>query len=88
MEDLVLVEAKDYAQVIFEDVSECYSINQPLECVFSLNELLKADSADWIGIYKVGFTNYKEFICKSSLDLTLLKDSDGKVVFQGEFRIF
>lgn len=83
MEDLVMIESKDYAQVVFDDVKECYSENQHLECLFNLNELLKADSSDWIGIYKVGFTNYKDFVCKQQIDFDSISDFKAKIVFQG-----
>jgi len=52
-EDLVIVESTDYAQVVFDDVRDCFSYDKPLNCVFTLNNLLKADKSDWIGIYKV-----------------------------------
>lgn len=52
-EDLVIVESTDYAQVVFDDVKDCYSIDKPLHCIFTLNNLLKAEKSDWIGIYKV-----------------------------------
>lgn len=83
MEDLVMVESKDYAQVVFEDVKECYSENQDLECLFCLNDLLKADASDWIGIYKVGFSNYKEFFSTEQINLEHINENKGKVVFKG-----
>ena len=52
-EDLVIVESTDYAQIVFDDVRECYSFNKPLECLFTLNDLIKPNETDWIGIYKV-----------------------------------
>jgi hypothetical protein len=85
MEDMVIVESKDYAQVVFEDVRECYTERQPLECLFNLNELLKVDDTDWIGIYKVGFSNYKEFVCMKPIDLQLIDGNKGKIIFDGWF---
>lgn len=83
MEDLVIVESKDYAQVVFEDVRECYAESQSVECYFNLNELLKASDADWIGIYKVGFGNYKDFVCIRQVELRSIVDNKGKIVFDG-----
>ena len=53
MEDLVIIESKDYSQVVFDDVSECYREENDLVCHFTLNELLKPIQTDYIGIYKV-----------------------------------
>jgi hypothetical protein len=83
MEDLVIVESKDYAQVVFEDVRECYVERQPLECLFNLNELLKVNETDWIGIYKVGFNNYKDFVCMQPVDLDSIQGNKGKITFNG-----
>jgi hypothetical protein len=53
MEDVVIVERNDFSQVIFHCSDECYNENQQLRCEFTLNELLKADLNDYIGIFKV-----------------------------------
>ena len=53
MDDIYIVEPKDYSQVVFDDVKESYPINIDLEIYFTLNELLKAAETDFIGIYKV-----------------------------------
>ena len=53
MDDLVIVEQIDYSQVVFDDVKECYPEDSDLLIHYSLNELLKADQSDFIGIYKV-----------------------------------
>ena len=87
MEDLVIVESKDYAQVVFEDVRECYAEGQTLECLFNLNELLKASETDWIGIYKVGFANYKDFSCIKHIDLQLINKNKGKILFEGLLKL-
>lgn len=79
-EDIVIVDSSDYAQVVFDDVKECYSNAKPLECVFTLNELLKSeDSTDWIGIYKVGFSSCDEYMCNVPIDQ--VTDNKGKVAF-------
>lgn len=82
-EDLVIVESSDYAQVVFEDVKEVYTNTEDLECVFTLNELLKGDeSIEWVGIYKVGFSSCSEFTAKSSIDI--INDNKGKAIFPVE----
>lgn len=83
MEDIVVIDTKDYAQVVFDDVHENYSENQPIECWFNLNELLKADTSDWIGIFKVGFVNCKDFVCRQYIDLEFVSENKGKIVFEG-----
>jgi Tax1-binding protein 1 len=83
-EDIVIVESKDYAQVIFDDVKECYTENQPLECSFTISELLKPDAADWIGIYRVGFTSCKDdYVCYLQVNPSEILENKGKVVFEG-----
>jgi hypothetical protein len=88
MEDIVIVESKDYAQVVFDDVKECYTENSPLECWFNLNELLKADSSDLVGIYKVGFVNLREYVCAQSVAMDSIENHKGKVIFKGKFYSF
>ena len=81
-EDLVIVDSSDYAQVVFDDVSECYSNVKRLVCEFTLNELLKTsgeESIDWIGIYKVGFSDCSEYVCNLPVDT--VTENKGKVVF-------
>ncbi len=85
-EDLVIVDSTDYAQVVFDDVKDCYSYDKPLNCVFTLNSLLKADKSDWIGIYKVGFTNCNEHQCIVPVNMDLIKDGKGKITFPGKFK--
>jgi hypothetical protein len=84
MEDIVIVESKDYAQVVFDDIKECFGENQPLECTFTLNELLKVDKTDWIGIFKVGFSNSKDFLCTQQVDVESIKENKAKVIFPSE----
>lgn len=83
-EDIVIVDSSDYAQVVFEDVNECYTNAKPLECEFTLNELLKSGegSIDWIGIYKVGFSDCSEYVC--NLPIESATENKGKVVFPVE----
>ena len=87
-EDLVIVDSTDYAQVVFDDVKECFSYDKPLTCVFTLNSLLRADKSDWIGIYKVGFTNCNEHLCIVPVSVDMIKDGKGKFTFQGRFWLF
>lgn len=83
-EDIVIVDSSDYAQVVFDDVNECYTSAKPLECEFTLNELLKGSegSIDWIGIYKVGFSDCSEYMC--NLPVEAVAENKGKVVFPGK----
>lgn len=84
MEDVVIVESKDYAQVVFDDVKECYTENHPLECWFNLNELLKAGPSDTVGIYKVGFVNFKEHVCTQTVSVDSIENHKGKVEFTAD----
>ena len=88
-EDIVIVESSDYAQVVFDDVNECYSHAKPLECVFTLNELLKIEeSTDWVGIYKVGFSSCDEYICNLPVDTKIISDNKGKLTFDSNFQSY
>lgn len=82
--DLVLVESKDFAQVVFADVHDEYAENATCECEFTLNELLAADQTDWIGVYKVGFSSHRDFVCKVPVDLAMIVNNHGKVSFPGK----
>ena len=86
MEDIVIVESNDYAQVVFDEIKECFIENQTLECHFTLNELLKADASDWIGIYKVGFVNHKDHYCFAPINLEAIHENKGKIIFKGILR--
>lgn len=83
--DLVLVESKDFAQVVFDDVRDEYAENGTVECEFTLNELLAADETDWIGVYKVGFSSHRDFVCKAPVELALIANNHGKVCFSCKF---
>ena len=87
VEDIVIIDSNDYAQVIFDDVKECFIENQPLECHFNLNDLLRADSSDMIGVYKVGFVNYKDYYCCVTVDLSLISENKGKITFPGIYQL-
>jgi chromosome segregation ATPase len=79
-EDIVIVESSDYAQVIFDDVHETYSNLKPLECSFTLNELLRnEESSDWVGIYKVGFSDCSQYVC--NFPITLSNEIKGNILF-------
>lgn len=84
MEDIVLVQSQDYAQVVFEDLEESYPECQDLECAFTLNELIKIEHADWVGIYKVGFTNCKDFVSKKEINVDQVVEQRASVVFNAD----
>lgn len=81
--DLVLIDSKDFAQVVFDEVRDEYAEGNGIECEFTLNELLAADEADWIGVYKVGFASQRDYICKALVEPSLVLNNRGKVCFSG-----
>lgn len=83
-EDIVIVDTKDYAQVVFDDVKECYVEKSPVECLFSLNSLLKASTADSIGIFQVGFNGHKDYKCIMPVNTDLIDSNKGKLIFEGD----
>jgi len=88
MDEIVIVESHDYAQVVFDEIKDCFTENQPLECHFTINELLKADPSDSIGIFKVGFVNHKDYYCHVQIDLNAIKANKGMIMFKGDFLKF
>ena len=89
MEDMVIVESKDYAQVLFDDVCETYANARPLECSFTLSELLTpANAGDMVAIFKVGFVHYTEYLCAKPVNVdkmtTAPNKSKGTVVFDAD----
>ena len=53
MENKVIIESRDFAQVVFENVAEWYFESKPIECKFTLSQLFKVEPTDFIGIYRV-----------------------------------
>jgi hypothetical protein len=89
MEDLVIIEAKDYEQVIFENIEEFYPEGINLECLFSINELHKIDESDFVGIYRVGFKNSKDYFTCAAINMSKPNDDKKiKVVIDGKFYFF
>jgi hypothetical protein len=89
MEDIVIVESNDYAQVLFDDVQECYGEHKDLTCHFTLNEFLEIDKNDFIGIYKVGFIKHKDHVVLLNIDISEINEHNkGKLVFAGDLLFF
>jgi hypothetical protein len=89
MEDIVIVESKDYAQVLFDEVQECYGEHKDLTCHFTLNEFLEIDKNDFVGIYKVGFIKPKDHVVLLAINVSEINEHNkGKLVFPGESLFF
>lgn len=86
MDDLVIVEPKDYSQVVFDDVKESYPLNIDLIVHFTLNELLKAAETDFIGIYRVGFIQSKDYYAYQIINLNEInkENNKGSIVLQAD----
>lgn len=58
-----------FTQVTFTDIHECYYCQKDVECQFAVSPVLKPDSNDIVGIYKVGWKSTNEFFCHKSISV-------------------
>lgn len=52
-----------FTQVTFTGIQECYYRLNNLKCDFTVSPLLVPDSNDVVGIFKVGWSSTKDFLC-------------------------
>ncbi|XP_014669653.1 PREDICTED: calcium-binding and coiled-coil domain-containing protein 2-like, partial [Priapulus caudatus] len=63
MADGELLVKSDFGQVVF-DISDTYVAGEPLDCQYKLTELITPAGGDWVGLFRVGWTNAKSFIAR------------------------
>eukprot|EP00057_Strongylocentrotus_purpuratus_P022079 XP_011676553.1 PREDICTED: tax1-binding protein 1 homolog B [Strongylocentrotus purpuratus] len=51
----------EFAQVIFNNVQECYVPGTDLQCNYTLTSAIRPQSRDWIGVFKVGWTSTRQY---------------------------
>lgn len=63
-EDMVEVRfaRSDFAQVIFHDIAETYPTDANVCCAYTLTPALTPSSRDWVGLYKVGWSTYRDYV--------------------------
>lgn len=85
MEDIVIIEPQDYSQVSFENIQETYPGGMDLQCFFKVNELMKIEDSDIIGLYKVGFKNSNEHVTSVAVNTKEINENGMyKVVMNGD----
>lgn len=50
----------EFSAVIFSNVSECYPPERDIECRYKIKSLVKPNSRDWIGLFKVGWQSSRD----------------------------
>ncbi|KAI0227011.1 hypothetical protein LSAT2_022521 [Lamellibrachia satsuma] len=77
----------DYAQVLFHNITESYPTGSDIECHYTITSLLEPMARDWIGIYKVGWSSVRDYVCFawSPMSPSYQKGKDAKscVTFEG-----
>ncbi|XP_054751200.2 tax1-binding protein 1 homolog [Lytechinus pictus] len=57
----VSTNVSEFAQVIFNNVQECYLPGSDLQCNYTLTSAIRPQSRDWIGVFKVGWTSTRQY---------------------------
>ncbi|KAL0984236.1 hypothetical protein UPYG_G00138900 [Umbra pygmaea] len=50
-----------FSQVVFQDIPHSYPPNVPVICCYTLTSAIQPNSRDWVGIFKVGWSNKKDY---------------------------
>ncbi|XP_072030316.1 uncharacterized protein [Amphiura filiformis] len=61
-EDDSVMTTSDYAQVVFQDVQECYQPGHSITITYMLTQAIKPSSRDWVGIFKVGWSSTRQYL--------------------------
>ena len=81
----------DYAQVLFHNIAEAYQTGADIECCYTITSLLEPMPRDWVGIYKVGWSSVRDYVCFNwspvPVDYQQMKDARNRLTFQGRNRL-
>jgi len=76
-----------FSLVDFSDVPESYSASNDVVCRFTRAPNMSPESADYIAIFRVGWTSVDEFICSQPVDISADSETSSlcthSVVFPG-----
>ena len=61
-EDEEMATQSDFALVIFHNVLETYPIDANIECNYTVTRRLYGKPSDWVGLYRVGWGNCREYV--------------------------
>ncbi|XP_028975802.2 calcium-binding and coiled-coil domain-containing protein 2 isoform X2 [Esox lucius] len=50
-----------FAQVVFQNIPHSYTPNVPVTCCYTLTSAIQPNPRDWVGIFKVGWSNTKDY---------------------------
>jgi hypothetical protein len=82
-------EKTSFGHVIFQNVTETYSIGDDIPLVYTINPDVEVSSRDWIGLYQVGWRSTDNYVCYEwspiPTDRVTGKPSDGHIVFPGNY---
>lgn len=56
-------EESKFAAVVFHNVQEIYIPRKDIRCCYSIKPSVSPTSSDWIGLFKVGWQSYKDYLC-------------------------
>lgn len=75
-------------QVVFAPIAKKYPVGAHVECSYTMKASHTHTAYDWIGIFKVGWANVKEFVfylwVPSPKDKTDDSEFHSSVLFQGK----
>ncbi|CAI9584200.1 unnamed protein product [Staurois parvus] len=72
---------ENYSQVIFPNINNSYPPKTDILCTFHKRNKFKSGTKDWIGIFKVGWQNTKEYYTWVSLSTSV----DNQVLFKAYY---
>lgn len=78
----------DFAQVIFHDIAETYPTDANVCCAYTLTSSLTPNSRDWVGLYKVGWSTYRDYVyfewATLPVEYQAGKTAESSIVFKGK----
>ncbi len=60
--EVVRYERPDFAKVVFQNIAETYPTEAHVECKYIITASLTPTSRDWVGLYKVGWSNSRDYV--------------------------
>lgn len=79
----------EFAAVIFHNIPETYPADADIECKYTLTSDLYPSTRDYIGLYKVGWMSYRDYVYYEwapwPQDYEAGKETDCKVIFPSKF---
>jgi len=72
-----------FSLVTFSDVPESYSTLNDVECCFTRALNMSPESADYVGIFPVGWQSVDEYVCNKPIFVSAELESTHSVTFSG-----